>query len=305
MTLPWVLDPAGETAVPVALLSWILFGGGALILLLVLGMIAVALWGPHAWRARLGREGVVSGLGLVFPIAVLTLLLVVGLTMTRSLASSTLPEGALEIAVEGELYWWRITYPGFETANELVIPVGRPVHLRLESDNVIHSFWVPQLGGKRDMIPGKDNRLNLVADRPGTYYGLCTEYCGGAHALMQFRVHALPPAEYARWEANQRSAPAAPQSERARRGAELFDELGCARCHAVGNAGEAELRGPSLAHLAARSTIGAGVLPLSEDNLTRWTRATDRVKPGNLMPAYPYLPEDDAAAISAYLLGLE
>lgn len=287
------------------MLSWALFAGGTLILLLVLAMIAIALAGPERWRAVLAREKTVLLLGFVFPIAVLTALLVIGLTMTASLASSAERPGALTIRVTGEQWWWRIEYADFETANEIVIPVGRPVHLELASTNVIHSFWVPQLGGKRDMVPGRINRLNIEAERPGTYFGICAEYCGGPHALMQFRVRALDPGAYAAWEANERRAARPPGGALAAEGAERFEALGCGVCHAVRGTAADGTRGPDLTHIAARTTLGAGIRPLSEENLAAWTAHTDRIKPGSLMPPYPFAPAEEIAAVARYMAGLE
>lgn len=301
---PFALDPAGPEAAPVATLSWALFAGGTLILLLVLAMIAIALAGPRRWRAWLARERIVLALGFVFPIAVLSVLLVIGLSMTASLASSTRPAGALTVRVTGEQWWWRIDYPGFETANELVIPVGRPVHVELASNDVIHSLWVPQLGGKRDLIPGRINRLNLEADRPGTYFGICAEYCGGPHALMQFRVHALPADEYRRWEAAQREPAPVPEAAAAISGARHFQALGCGVCHTVRGTEADGDSGPDLTHLATRTTIAAGVLPMSRENLARWTEHAEAVKPGNLMPPYRYLPEEELSSVVAYLATL-
>jgi len=298
-----VLESAGPAAHPVAVLSWALFIGGGLILLLVLAFLWIALRGSERLKTRLANERTVLALGFFFPIGVLTVLLVIGLTMTASLASSERRPGALDVRITGERWWWRINYPGFETANELVIPVGRPVHLELRSTNVIHSFWVPQLGGKRDMVPGRINHLNLQADRPGIYFGICAEYCGGPHALMQFRVRALPPADYAAWEANQQ-LPIPPALANAP-GARRFDALGCGSCHRVRGMIAGGITGPELTHLATRTTIAAGILPNTTENLTRWTRHAEEVKPGNLMPAYPYLSEAEAHEVSQWLSMLE
>lgn len=300
-----VLEAAGPEAAPVSVLSVALFVGGGLVLLVVLVWLGIALFGPQRWRERVSGERPILGLGLAFPVVVLTGLLVIGLAMTASLSSSEAKPGALPIRVEGEQWWWRVSYPGFETANEIVIPTGRPVQLQLVSDNVIHSFWVPQLSGKRDMIPGHDNRLNIQADRPGTYFGICAEYCGGPHALMQMRVHALAPADYARWEAGQRRRAAVPGGPEAREGAELFLTIGCGKCHTVRGTPANGHEGPDLTHIASRSTLASGIMPMGRDELTRWTRHAQDIKPNNLMPEYPYAPVREIDAISAYLMELE
>jgi len=302
---PFALDAASASAQPVVTLSWALFIGGGLILLLVLVMIAIAVCGPRRWRRVLAREKVIIGLGFAFPLVVLSGLLVLGLTMTAGLASSKPKPDALMITVQGEQWWWRINYDGFETANELVIPVGRPVRLNLVSDNVIHSFWVPQLGGKRDMIPGHSNYLNIQADKAGNFFGICSEYCGGPHALMQFRVIALPPEQYTQWEAAQRLPANAPSGNIATRGADNFLKLGCGVCHNIEGTLAQGTSGPDLTHLGSRNTIGAAILPMDEHNIAQWTRHADTIKPNNKMPPYSYLQTDEIDDIAYYLARLK
>ena len=302
---PFALDAASASAQPVVTLSWALFIGGGLILLLVLVMIAIAVCGPRRWRRVLAREKVIIGLGFAFPLVVLSGLLVLGLTMTAGLASSKPKPDALMITVQGEQWWWRINYDGFETANELVIPVGRPVRLNLVSDNVIHSFWVPQLGGKRDMIPGHSNYLNIQADKAGNFFGICSEYCGGPHALMQFRVIALPPEQYTQWEAAQRLPANAPSGNIATRGADNFLKLGCGVCHNIEGTLAQGTSGPDLTHLGSRNTIGAAILPMDEHNIAQWTRHADMIKPNNKMPPYSYLQTGEIDDIAYYLARLK
>lgn len=302
---PFALDAASASAQPVVTLSWALFIGGGLILLLVLVMIAIAVCGPRRWRRVLAREKVIIGLGFAFPLVVLSGLLVLGLTMTAGLASSKPKPDALMITVQGEQWWWRINYDGFETANELVIPVGRPVRLNLVSDNVIHSFWVPQLGGKRDMIPGHSNYLNIQADKAGNFFGICSEYCGGPHALMQFRVIALPPEQYTQWEAAQRLPANAPSGNIATRGADNFLKLGCGVCHNIEGTLAQGTSGPDLTHLGSRNTIGAAILEMDEHNIAQWTRHADMIKPNNKMPPYSYLQTGEIDDIAYYLARLK
>ena len=302
--LPLTMIPAGPQAAPVAALSWVLFIGGGLILLLVLALIAVALFGPASWKAKLAGERTIVIGGLAFPIVVLSVLLVSGLGMTASLAAHGAHE-MLTVRVTGLRWWWRMEYPEFETANELVIPAGQPVNVELRSDNVLHSFWIPQLAGKRDMIPGKDNSLVIEAARPGLYQGYCTEFCGAAHALMQFHVVALPPEEYERWAAAQALAPPPPRTQLAQAGAGLFQRLGCGSCHYVEGTRAAGRTGPDLSHVASRRYLGAGILPNNVGTLAGWTANPHVLKPGVLMPAYSNLSAFELRSLAAYMDGLE
>jgi len=200
---PPVLDPAGPYAGSISLLAWVLLAGAAVILLVVVAALAVALFGSDRLRARLGGTRMIWIGGIAFPIVVLTILLVWGLTLTRSL---TAPVGgeAMRVRLIGEMWWWRVHYLDGAgrtvaiDANELHIPVGQPVLLELESGDVIHSFWVPRLSGKLDMIPGRRNVMRIQADKPGVYGGQCAEYCGGPHALMGFAVVAHEAEAFAR-----------------------------------------------------------------------------------------------------------
>ena len=302
------LDAAGSQAAPVASLTHILLWGGAAIMLLVLVLLAVALAGPARWRSRMASERFVLGLGFAFPVVVLSVLLVVGLTMTSALGKT--PENSrggdpLTVRITGYRWWWSVRYPDFLTANELVIPAGRPVMLQLAAADVIHSFWVPQLAGKRDMIPGKLNRLLIEAERPGEYFAICAEYCGGPHALMQFRVRALTPAAFDAWAANQRRAAAVPASLAAQEGEGLFRRLGCGGCHRVAGTGQAGSRGPDLTHVASRTRIGAGILPNTAANLRGFTANAHAYKPGVVMPPFDQLQPSELDALAAYLAGLK
>jgi cytochrome c oxidase subunit 2 len=298
------LDPAGSQAAPVATLTWILIWGAVAIFALVLALLIVAVTGPETWRRRLRSQKLVLAGGMAFPVVVLTSLLVVGLTLTAHLGR--IADDALVIRVTGYRWWWAVDYPGFTTANEVVLPVGRPVVLELATGDVIHSFWVPQLGGKRDMIPGKVNRITMEAGRPGDYFGICAEYCGGPHALMQLRLRALPEAEWQDWARLQRRAAAAPANPLARRGGELFQSIGCGSCHRVAGtrANGAGSAGPDLSHVASRTTLGAGIIPNDRAHLIAWTADPHQFKQGVGMPAFGHLPHADLEAIAAYMEAL-
>jgi cytochrome c oxidase subunit 2 len=213
----------------------------------------------------------------------------------------------MRVRVTGEMWWWRVAYLDGEgrtiirDANELHIPVGQPVLLELESADVIHSFWVPRLSGKKDMIPGRRNLLRIQADSPGTYGGQCAEYCGGPHALMGFVVIAHTPESFARWSA----AKAAPPTPAGGPGAELFLSSGCAACHTIGGTAANGLAGPDLTHVGSRRTIGAGILPNNRGTLAGWVADSQTIKPGNRMPAYKQFSADELNAVAEYLESLK
>ncbi|MES2035382.1 MAG: cytochrome c oxidase subunit II [Pseudomonadota bacterium] len=305
---PPVLDPAGPFAGPVNILAWVLFAMSAAVLVVVLVALAVALFGPRRWRARLGGERLVWIGGLAFPVVVLTALLLYGLGLTSHLTDDPRP-GETRVRVVGEMWWWRVAYLDdqgreiLQDANEIHIPAGRPVVFELESADVIHSFWVPRLGGKEDMIPGRRNILRLQADAPGVYGGQCAEYCGGPHALMGLVVVAHAPREYEAWK---RAALApAPAAALPSRGAEVFEASGCGACHTVRGTAANGLAGPDLSHVGARRTIGGGILPTNQGTLAGWISDSQAIKPGNRMPAYPVLSGEDLRAVSAYLASLK
>lgn len=303
---PAVLDPAGPYSEPVTLLAWVLLVGGTIILAIVLAALWIALRGSPRIKARLGGEKAIWILGFAFPSVVLTGLLVWGLLLTSSLSATAVPEGAMRVKIIGEMWWWRVHYQdgqGRETlrdANELHIPVGKPVLLELEAADVIHSFWVPRLGGKMDMIPGRTNRLLIEADAPGVYKGQCAEYCGGPHALMGFVVIAHTPADFARWRASRRPAEVAGGE-----GLALFLSSGCAACHTIRGTPARGLAGPDLTHVGSRKTLGAGILPNNPGTMAGWVADSQAIKPANRMPAYHQFSGGELQALTAYLVALK
>ncbi|WP_374470114.1 cytochrome c oxidase subunit II [Phenylobacterium sp.] len=301
-----MLDPAGPFAAPVAHLSWGLFLMAAVVFAVVIVALAVALFGPERWRSRLRGERAVLGGGLAFPLVVLTVLLVWGLSLTAGLTRPA--EDPLKVRLTGHQWWWRVDYlsgpaAGVSEANEIHIPVGRPVTVELLSQDVIHSFWVPQLSGKLDMIPGRRNRLRIQADAPGVYRGQCAEYCGGAHALMALVVVARPEAEHRVWAAARVRPAAEPAEPEARRGRDLFQQQGCPLCHAVRGTPAGGQAGPDLTHVASRRSLAAGVLPNERGSYGAWIAGNQRIKPQNRMPEYRLTP-DELTALTAYLEGL-
>jgi cytochrome c oxidase subunit 2 len=213
------LTPYGTQAAEIAQLSWVLFLGGALVLIIVVVATAIAIRGPAALRRTLATPRMVVAGGIVFPAVVLVALLFFNIALMQSSALAPSSGPATNIAVAGEQWWWRVTYqtptgapvPG---ANEIRIPVGRDVLFTLSSADVIHSFWVPSLGGKVDMIPGRQTRLRIHATRPGVFRGPCAEYCGGPHALMALQVTALPAGEFDAWLGREAGNAASPETGR-------------------------------------------------------------------------------------------
>ncbi|QNM84041.1 c-type cytochrome [Sphingomonas sabuli] len=293
----------GPYASPVRTVAWALFAMGAVVTALVVLALFIAWKGPARWRKQLGGERSILVLGVGLPALVLAGLLVWGLTLTARLDRPP-AEGAMRVRVTGEMWWFRVQYLGSggrvlaEDANELRIPVGQPVVVELASADVIHSFWVPHLSGKKDMIPGRINHLTIQADRAGRFGGVCAEYCGRAHALMGMTVIAQPQRAFAQWW-DRRAALAGRTSGGA--GAAAFAAAGCAACHAIDGTAAVGKAGPNLTNVAARTTLGGGILPNNRGTLTGWVADAQSLKPGNRMPSYERLPPEDLKAIVDYL----
>jgi cytochrome c oxidase subunit II len=300
-----VLAPHGPQAGQIATLAWILFSLAAVVLAVVIAATLLAIRGSPRFRAILARERSIVVLGLIFHAVTLTLLLGYGVWLMRPNASAD--GDALRIEVTGEQWWWRVAYAGaapVASANEITIPAGRPVEFTLKAADVIHSFWVPSLGGKVDMIPGRVTRLRLTAERAGVYRGQCAEYCGGPHALMAFEVIALPPADYDDWLRREASPAIAPTNETEQRGQSLFIAAGCGTCHAIRGTAANGTIGPDLTHIGSRRSVGIDTLKLTQANLARFIAENQHVKPGNRMPEFRILPPVERDAVAAYLLSL-
>jgi cytochrome c oxidase subunit 2 len=215
------------------------------------------------------------------------------------------PPDALRVRVIGHQWWWEFQYPdlGFTTASDLHLPAGRPVSLEIEGADVIHSFWVPQLGGKRDAIPGSRTRIVLTADAPGEYHGQCAEFCGASHANMRHLAVVQAPEAFAAWAAKQAEpALTPPDGSPAAAGRELYRAGTCVGCHTVRGVSGGRL-GPDLTHFGSRRTIAGGILPNTPENLARWVRQAPAVKPGSLMPEQK-LSDPEVTALVAYLHSL-
>jgi len=282
------LDPWGEQAGRIATLTWVLFIGGHVIFVLVMGLLAWSLLAPGSLRHVLGSRGFVIGGGIVFPTVTLAVLLAWSLGVSRAL---TLPgsDAPLRIEVIARQYWWEVRYPDLGevvTANELHLPRGREVELHLSSADVIHSLWVPNLHGKMDMIPGRVNRLRLTAARTGTLRGQCTEFCGLQHALMAFWTVVHEPEEFEAWAARQREPVAPPADPELARGMAAFGTHGCGACHAVRGTEWQGRLAPDLSRVGSRLSLAAGALENHRGTLAGWIAGAQDIKPGNSMPSY-------------------
>jgi cytochrome c oxidase subunit 2 len=295
----------GEEAATVRHLTIVMLIGAIVIAAGVAALMIAAVRAPEGRLTLSGGMRLIGWAGGVVPVVVLLGLLLYSLPAMRPLPVAN---GDLRIAVEGEQFWWRVRYqppgaPPLVTANEIRIPVGRTVQFDLTAGDVIHSFWIPGLAGKMDMIPGRTNRLIVRATKPGRFRGVCTEFCGLSHALMAFDVVAMEPAAFDAWLANERR-PAAPAPDTAA-GARAFAANGCAGCHAIAGTPAVGQIGPDLTHLGSRSSLGAGTQPMTRAALVRFITDAPAVKPGARMPAYPQMSSNDAQAIAAYLESLK
>jgi cytochrome c oxidase subunit 2 len=306
-----VLHTAGADAALIADMAWLLFGGAAVIFIGVMLLLVISL------RKRQGKVKPMlwlAGLGVAFPVAVLTALLAYGILRSREL-TSPISQDALVISVNARMWWWEVRYRDpvsgrdIALANEIHLPVGRPVYLALTSEDVIHSFWVPALMGKVDTIPGRPNRIRIRAEREGIYRGQCAEYCGIQHARMALHVVAESPAAFGAWLANQARPARAPDSALLQHGMQVFLENRCSACHAVRGVKEESVAdralGPDLTHVGSRLFLAAGTLRNDGEALRTWIRSAQHVKPGVRMPSFDEIGDADLEALSAYLEHLQ
>jgi cytochrome c oxidase subunit II len=302
------LVPAGRAAARITDLFWGMAIGLAIVWL---GVVALAIYAYASRRAHSTRTArlVIVGGGVVFPIVVLTGLLIYGLSIMPSLLPAG-PPAAVKIHVTGHQYWWRVRYirdglVAFELANEVHLPVDQRVEFELESRDVIHSFWIPALGGKVDMIPGRTTRVVYEPTAPGIYRGTCAEYCGTSHAWMSLYAVVEDLGAYERWFAAQAAAAIAPTERAAIAGADQFLANGCGACHAIRGTPAKGVIGPDLTHVGSRLSLAAGALPNTADALRRWIARTTHVKPAAHMPAFGMLPPDAVDALATYIEGLQ
>jgi cytochrome c oxidase subunit 2 len=310
------VNPAGPQAAHIAwlwdVMLWVSITVAVLVIVFEVAAIALGARRPHDTADPLASDRaqdrrLIRAIEVAGGLTVLTLIaLLVASVRTGNALAGLSEQGALHVRLTGHQWWWQVEYdepkPELRVtdANELHIPVGRNVRLELASADVIHSFWVPDLSGKQDLIPGRLNVIDLRADRPGVYRGQCAEFCGVEHAEMALTVYAEPPEQFAAWLAAA-SRPAPPPTDAlALRGRDLFVHRTCAMCHAVAGTDAGATTGPDLSHVASRGTLAAGTLPNVVGARAGWILDPQRVKPGVLMPATP-LSSDDLDALLAYL----
>ena len=307
-----MLAPQGPLAGRIAALSWFMFILGSLIFVGVMIYLAYAIWGSrsHDLEEELKRPNEGNGIVLTWGVGFTSLVLVVlfgwNLGIMRADDQLRAQEPELVIDVIGRQFWWEVQYgeQGFETANEIHIPVGQPVTLRLVTKDVIHSFWVPELSGKLDLLPNQVNELTLVADKTGEYWGECAEFCGTQHAKMKLVVIVQSEQQFAAWLEQQQAVPAPPPNDAALEGQQIFLGSACVYCHNIEGTNASGDLGPDLTHLGSRRTLGAGILENTTGNLAGWIVDAQAIKPGNQMPPMD-LSGEELQALLAYLETLE
>jgi cytochrome c oxidase subunit 2 len=322
-----VLAPAGPNAGGVSRLWWVFFPVLSAVYVVTMIVFVVSVMRGRAQRGEDADERdaappqkiepererrmtrVVAG-ATALTVLILFVLLVSSFLTGRELTLTRTDAGALTIEVTGHQWWWEARYDDptpsniFTTANEIHIPVGQPVILQLKSTDVIHSFWVPNLAGKKDLIPGKSSSVWLRADRAGVYRGQCAEFCGMQHAHMAFTVVAEPPEKFWAWVAAEREPAAQPATDAQKRGQQVFLSSTCVMCHAIQGTQAGAMVGPNLTHVASRSEIAAETLPNERAHLAQWVANAQGYKPGTLMPPNS-LSSDDLQALLDYLQSLK
>jgi cytochrome c oxidase subunit 2 len=306
------MTSAGPASAPVVQLGWGLTMVSCAVIVIISALVLAAIFRRR--RAVQAIEQILRGRGglswIYVGVSISTVVLFICSTWSLiTLAHVARPPRAPAVVVDiiGHQWWWEVRYHGnpvdrnFTTANELHIPVGQPVEVRLSTGDVIHSFWVPQLAGKTDTIPGQTNVGWLQADQPGVYFGQCAEYCGVQHAHMAFVVVAEAPDQFAAWWEHQLAASPAPSGLGAE-GADRFMQH-CATCHTVRGTLAGGILGPNLSHLAQRRRIASGVYPNTAQTLMQWVSHPQSIKPGALMPD-PALDDERLQSITAYLQSL-
>lgn len=309
------LDAAGPNAEALERLWWFFLIACTVVYIITAASIAIAIWrGARRTEPDLTNEGtrrsaIWVGGGLIVSALILLTLLVVSVATGREIS----PFGARytrEIKITGHQWWWQVQYLHrradliAETANELHLPAGETARVILNSTDVIHSLWIPNLHGKRDLIPGKTSILTIRADKPGIYRAQCAEFCGLQHAKMAFVVVVESKADFENWLRTQRAPAPHPKTVDQQRGQQVFLTTTCVMCHTIKGTSAGARTGPDLTHIGSRRTLGAAVIPNTRGNLTGWIADAGSVKPGVLMPPNPLEP-DDLHALVAYLESLQ
>jgi cytochrome c oxidase subunit 2 len=316
------INPAGPQANSLSRLWWLMFIVCSIVFVAVMIALLLALRNqtrepqyastpilePPQQEERRCRNVVLSAVTIT--VIILFVFLIVSFSAGRSLTADLAQKNGLSIELTGHQWWWEVRYQDvdasniFTTANEIHIPVGVPVTFSLKGGDVIHSFWVPNLAGKKDLIPGKINTIWLQADKPGVYRGQCAEYCGLQHAQMALWVVAEPQEQFNAWRQNQTQTSVQPTSDSQKHGQQVFLTSTCVMCHAINGTRAGSNSGPNLTHVASRNTIAAATLANTRDHLAQWIKDSQSVKPGNKMPQNN-LAESDLQSLLDYLQSLK
>jgi cytochrome c oxidase subunit 2 len=307
------LDPRGPAAETIADIHWIMFWGAVAIQVLVMVLALYAVFRAPAKRRPVSVNVMIAAGGVALPLVTLSALLVYAVVSMGKLRAEPDDASMMRIEVVGNQWWWDVRYLGPDgttvarTANEIHIPAEVPVKFLVRSNDVIHSFWVPNLAGKIDLMPGRTHHIVLQASQPGLFRGQCAEFCGAQHARMAFHVIAEPADKFASWLERHRLPAQEPVDALALRGREAFASNGCVACHAVrgfGGTTTSSERGPDLTHLADRRFLFAGTLENNRENLIDTIVRSQIVKPGNAMPSYTHIDRKELDAMLTYLKGL-
>jgi cytochrome c oxidase subunit 2 len=310
------MDAHGASAISLRHLIILIVTACSLVWMLVMIALIAALWRGRRERTRptdLDPQVERRMSRSVLIATIVTVLVIGGFTMASFFTTRALGVAGpddLTIKVQGSQWWWNVEYldqqpdKSFRSANEIHIPVGRNVRFQLEGDDVIHSFWVPSLSGKQDLIPGRPNELSVRAEHAGIYRGQCAEFCGLQHAHMAFLVIAETKEEFDRWTEAQRQSAATASDEEAAAGRDVFLAKACASCHTIRGTTATGTTGPDLTHVGSRKTIAAGLFETTRGSLAAWIADPQTLKPGNNMPMVP-LTADELRSVSAYMASLK
>lgn len=313
--IPNMFDPVSPPAEGIRSLSFLVMGIAAGIFVVVTAVLFYCVW---RFRARDGDDveppqvygsNQIEWSWTIVPVLIVLVLFLATARTINELQASDVPPEALRVTIVGHQWWWEIKYPdlGVVTANELHLPVSRdgarkPAYLRLESADVIHSFWIPQLSGKTDVVPNRQNLMWMEPNATGVFLGQCAEFCGTQHAKMLLRVVVHEPGEFDAWVAAQKQPAAV--ADAAAAGRSVFQSTACINCHTVNGTNANGRFGPDLTHLMSRTTIASGAALNTPENLRAWVDSPDHFKPGVLMPAMK-LDDGDLDKLTAYLLTLK
>jgi cytochrome c oxidase subunit 2 len=311
---PWApVTPHSSEMLQISDLFWVTLVLSAIIFFGVCFVIAYSVFNFSAKPGEEGEPRQIYGNRTVeiawTAVPFFILVIAFGFTVYYIHSINTPPKGShpLDIDAIGHQWWWEFQYPslGVVTANEVHVPAGVPLHFHVQSWDVIHSFWVPELQRQIDANPGQDNAVFAEMNTPGTYDGMCYEYCGEAHAWMKFRMIVEPKSAFDAWVRHERAPATKPTTTLQRLGQSVFLHNTCVSCHAITGTTAGGAVGPNLTHVGSRWTIGAGAAPMTQSAIQQWIQSPDYFKPGVNMPPYPFLSQKDVKALAAYLISLK